>query len=158
MGIADYLDSLGDGPERILHRYLVQVSRSFGETLSSLSFPNCSGPGTQGPPGRDAPFSNSAGGNEENAGVKLIGNTKFPTLVDDTLRSFRVQKTLKPDIYLPMHPESYFAGKVERIKAGETPHSWLDPEGYAKLIADTETNFQKRVQEERTKTSRPAEK
>ena len=93
-----------------------------------------------------------------NAGVKLIGNPKFPTLVEDTLRSFRVQKTLKPDIYLPMHPESYFAGKVERIKAGETPHPLLDPEGYAKLIADTETNFQKRVQEERTKTSGPAEK
>src|SRR3989454_10720859 len=93
-----------------------------------------------------------------NAGVKLIGNSKFPTLVEDTLRSFRVQKTLKPDIYLPMHPESYFAGKVERIKTGETPHPLLDPDGYAKLIADTEMNFQKRVQEERTKTSGPAEK
>src|SRR3989441_4984276 len=86
-----------------------------------------------------------------NAGVKLVGNTKFPTLVEDTLRSFRIQKTLKPDIYLPMHPESYLAGKVEAIKAGKTPHPLLDPEGYAKLIADTETNFQKRVQEERTK-------
>ena len=90
-----------------------------------------------------------------NAGVKLVGNTKFPTLVEDTLRSFRIQKTLKPDIYLPMHPESYLAGKVEAIKAGKTPHPLLDPEGYAKLVADTETNFQKRVQEERTKTSPP---
>jgi metallo-beta-lactamase class B len=88
-----------------------------------------------------------------NAGVKLIGNTKFPTLVDDTLRTFRVQKSLKADIYLPMHPESYFAGKVERIKAGETPHPLYDPAAYGKLIADTEANFQKRVQEERTKTT-----
>jgi metallo-beta-lactamase class B len=84
-----------------------------------------------------------------NAGVKLSGNTKFPTLVADTLRSFRVQKALNPDIYLPMHPETYFAGKVERIKAGETPHPLLDPGGYAKLIAETEANFQKRVAEER---------
>src|SRR2546425_11767404 len=44
-----------------------------------------------------------------NAGVKLVGNTKFPTLVEDTQRTFRIQKTLKPDIYLPMHPESLFA-------------------------------------------------
>src|SRR2546427_4260201 len=88
-----------------------------------------------------------------NAGVKLVGNTKFPTLVEDTLRCFGVQKTLKPDIYLPMHPESYFAGKVERIKAGETPHPLLDPQGYANLIADAETNFQKRIQEERSKLS-----
>ena len=88
-----------------------------------------------------------------NAGVKLIGNMKFPTLVEDTLRSFRVQKTLKADIYLPMHPESFFAGKVERIKAGETPHPLLNPEGYTKLIADTEANFQKRIAEEQAKTS-----
>jgi metallo-beta-lactamase class B len=88
-----------------------------------------------------------------NAGVKLIGNTKFPTLVEDTLRSFRVQKTLNPDIYLPMHPESYFAGKVERIKAGESPHPLFDRNAYAKLVGDTETDFQKRLQAERTKSS-----
>jgi metallo-beta-lactamase class B len=88
-----------------------------------------------------------------NAGVKLIGNSKFPTLVEDALRSFRIQKTLKADIYLPMHPESYFAGKVERIKAGETPHPLFDPQAYAKFIADTEADFQKRVQAERAKTS-----
>src|SRR5213593_348050 len=88
-----------------------------------------------------------------NAGVKLIGNSKFPRLVEDTMRTFQVQKALKPDIYLPMHPESYFAGKVDRIKSGETPHPLLDPNAYAKLIADTETNFQKRLQEERAKAS-----
>ena len=86
-----------------------------------------------------------------NAGVKLVGNTKFPTLVEDTQRTFRIQKTLKPDIYLPMHPESLFAGKIERIKAGETPHPLLNPDGYAKLIADTEAGFQKRVQEEQSR-------
>ena len=88
-----------------------------------------------------------------NAGVKLIGNTKFPALVEDALRSFSIQKTIKADIYLPMHPESYFAGKVERIKAGETPHPLFDPQAYAKFIAATEAYFQKRVQEERAKTS-----
>src|SRR5437870_6071696 len=36
-----------------------------------------------------------------NAGVKLTGNTKFPTLVEDAMRSFGIQKTLKADIYLP---------------------------------------------------------
>ena len=86
-----------------------------------------------------------------NAGVKLVGNTKFPTLVQDTLRSFEVQKNLKADIYLPMHPEELFAGKVERIKAGETPHPLFNPGDYAKLIANTEANFRKRVQEEQGK-------
>jgi len=88
-----------------------------------------------------------------NAGVKLTGNTLFPMLVQDTLRSFEIQKKLKADIYLPMHPEELFAGKVERIKAGATPHPLLNPDAYAKLIADTEANFKKRVEEERGKTS-----
>ena len=52
-----------------------------------------------------------------------------------------------------MHPEELFAGKVERIKAGATPHPLLNPDAYAKLIADTEANFKKRVEEERGKTS-----
>lgn len=86
-----------------------------------------------------------------NAGVKLVGNVKFPMLVEDAMRSFSIQKKLNPDIYLPVHPESYFAGKVERIKAGETPHPLLEPGGYAKFISDTEAAFQKRVQEERPK-------
>jgi metallo-beta-lactamase class B len=88
-----------------------------------------------------------------NAGVKLVGNTLFPKLVEDALRSFSIQKKLPADIYLPMHPESYFAGKVEHIRAGETPHPLYDPQAYAKFITQTETDFQKRVQEERAKGS-----
>jgi len=52
-----------------------------------------------------------------------------------------------------MHPESLFAGKAARIKAGETPHPLLNPEGYTKLIADAEANFQKRIEQEQAKTS-----
>jgi metallo-beta-lactamase class B len=88
-----------------------------------------------------------------NGGVKLIGNPKFPNLVDETLRSLRRQKELRPDIYLTMHPQALFAGKVERIKAGETPHPLMNPEGWTKMLADNEANFLKRVQDERTKAS-----
>jgi metallo-beta-lactamase class B len=88
-----------------------------------------------------------------NAGVKLIGNPKFPNLVEQTLRSLRRLKELKPDIYLTMHPQNLFAGKVERIKAGETPHPLMNPEGWTKMLAETEANFLKRVEEERTKAS-----
>jgi len=84
-----------------------------------------------------------------NAGVKVVGNTKFPKLAQDTQRTFQVQKGLHPDIYLTMHPEALFAGKVEMIKAGSTPHPLLNPGGYAKLIADTEANFQKRIADEK---------
>jgi hypothetical protein len=42
-----------------------------------------------------------------------------------------------------------FAGKIERMKAGERPHPLLDPEGWAKMLSDAELNFRKRVEAER---------
>ena len=93
------------------------------------------------------------GGGAPNGGVKLIGNPRFPSLVEDTQRTFRRLKELKPDIYLVGHPESLFAGKVERIKASETPHPLMNPGAWTKMLADTEANFLKRVQEERATTS-----
>jgi len=87
-----------------------------------------------------------------NGGVKLIGNQRFPTLVDDTLASFRKLKMLTPDIYVTGHPQMLFAGKIDRMKAGERPHPLIDPgsQVWMKMLDDTETAFQKRVQAERT--------
>ncbi len=90
-----------------------------------------------------------------NAGVKLVGNRRFPTLVDDTLASFRKLKMLKPDIYVSGHPQMLFAGKIDRMKAGERPHPLLDPgsQAWAKMLDDAEANFLKRVQAERAQSS-----
>jgi len=47
-----------------------------------------------------------------------------------------------------------FAGKVERIKAGDTPHPLLNGDIWTTQITDGEANFQKRVAEERAKLGR----
>lgn len=94
------------------------------------------------------------GGGAPNGGVKLIGNPKFPNLVDETLGTFKKLKTLTPDIYLVGHPQALFAGKVEQIKAGATPHPLMSPGTWTKMIADTEATFLKRVEEEKAKTGR----
>ena len=98
------------------------------ETAYSVAFYGCAGP---------------------NRGVKLLANPKFPQLVEETLRSFRRLRELKPDIYLTMHPQSLFADKVERIKRGDTPHPLYDPTGWTKMIAEDEADFVARVQRER---------
>jgi metallo-beta-lactamase class B len=87
-----------------------------------------------------------------NAGVKLVGNQRFPALVDDALGTFRKLKMLAPDIYVTGHPQMLFAGKIDRMKAGERPHPLLDPgaQAWAKMLTDAEGAFQKRVQAERT--------
>jgi metallo-beta-lactamase class B len=91
-----------------------------------------------------------------NAGVTLVGNQRFPTLVDDTLATFRKLKMLKPDIYVTGHPQMLFAGKIDRMKAGERPHVLLDPGGQAwtKMLDAAETNFMARVQAERAQAGR----
>ena len=90
-----------------------------------------------------------------NAGVKLVGNGRFPTLVDDTLATFRKLKMLKPTIYVTGHPQMLFAGKIERMKANERPHPLLD-EGsvaWAKMLDDAQAAFEKRVAAERAQSS-----
>jgi metallo-beta-lactamase class B len=84
-----------------------------------------------------------------NAGVKLLGNQRFPRLVDDALGTFRRLKMLTPDIYVTGHPQILFAGKIDRMKAGERPHPLLEPGGWARMLDDAEANFTKRVQAER---------
>jgi len=90
-----------------------------------------------------------------NGGVKLVGNPRFPTLVDDTLATFTKLKRLKPDIYVTGHPQTLFAGKLERMKAGERPHPLLDPgsTAWAKMLDDAQTAFRKRVDQERAQSS-----
>ena len=84
-----------------------------------------------------------------NLGVTLVHNPKFPTLAEDSLASFRKLKRLHPDIVLWMHPEAQFEGKVERIKAGETPHPLYDPAGWPKLLDDAIAGLQERIDDQR---------
>lgn len=90
-----------------------------------------------------------------NGGVKVVGNQRFPTLVDDTLATFRKLKMLKPDIYVTGHPQMLFAGKIERMKANERPHALLDPgsTAWAKMLDDAQAAFEKRVAAERAQSS-----
>ncbi len=84
-----------------------------------------------------------------NTSVKLVGNPKFPNLVDETLRGLERLAALRPDIFLLMHPEEQLAGKVERIKAGVTPHPLYDPAGWGKMLHELEADVRRRVQQER---------
>jgi hypothetical protein len=76
-------------------------------------------------------------------------------VIEDTLRTFQTLEAEKvPDIFLPGHPQAMFAGKVERIKAGETPHPLLNGGMWTAQITDGEASFRKRVAEERAKLGR----
>lgn len=90
-----------------------------------------------------------------NGGVKLVGNPRFPTLVDDTLATLRKLKMLKPDIYVSGHPQMLFEGKIERMKANERPHPLFDAgsAAWTKMLDDAQAAFEKRVAAERAQSS-----
>jgi metallo-beta-lactamase class B len=89
-------------------------------------------------------------GTTPNGGVPLIDNPRHKTVIEDTQRTFvRLKAEPVPDIYLVGHPESMFAGKVDRIKAGARPHPLLNGDAWTKQIADAEAGFTKRVAGER---------
>ena len=84
-----------------------------------------------------------------NNGVQLIDNPKHPALVERTMGTYTALKAIAPDIYVSGHPQRLFAGKMESIRAGETPHPLADRAAWAKMIADSETRFMERVEAEK---------
>ena len=87
--------------------------------------------------------------------MELFNNPRHKKVIEDTQRTFKLLKAEKvPDIYLSAHPQAMFAGKVERMKAGETPHPLLNGDAWTRQITEGEINFQKRVAEERAKLAR----
>ena len=89
-----------------------------------------------------------------NPGPPLIGNRQHPTIVEQSLATVKKLRALKPDIILPGHPQQAFAGKVEAMKAGETPHPLLvAPGAWEKQVANQEANFMKRLDAEKAKAS-----
>jgi metallo-beta-lactamase class B len=95
------------------------------------------------------------GGTTPNGGVPLFNNPRHKNVIADTERTFTILKAEKPpDIFLQGHPQAAFAGKIDRIKAGDMPHPLLNTEVWTRNLVEGEANFQKRVAEERAKLGR----
>ena len=76
-----------------------------------------------------------------NPGYKLINNATYPGIAADYERTFRVLKDLPCDIFLGAHG-AYFdleTKYAQRNKRGLA--AFIDPEGYAKYVADREQAF-----------------
>ena len=77
-----------------------------------------------------------------NSGVPLFNNPRHPNVVADTQRTLRTLRELPPpDIYLSNHPANQFAGKLDRLKAGETPNPLVDPAVWTNMITNAEKTF-----------------
>ena len=89
-----------------------------------------------------------------NPGPPLIGNRQHANIVEQSLSTVKKLRALNPDIVLPGHPQQAFAGKIEGMKAGTTPHPLLmAPGAWATQVANQEANFMKRLEAEKARVS-----
>lgn len=91
------------------------------------------------------------GGTSINGGVRLLNNTRHPSIVEDYARTFRVLKELKPDMFVAQHPGMFrMEDKVRRMKAGDAK-AFIDPQGYEAFVAAGEQAYLAQLKREQGK-------
>ena len=78
-------------------------------------------------------------------GYKLRGDPKYPNIVEDYARAFRVLHGLPCDIFLGSHAQFFnMDAKVARMKAGDA-NAFVDPQGYKDFVAEQEKAYLARL-------------
>lgn len=80
-------------------------------------------------------------GSTSGPGYKLVGNDKYPDIVQDFERTFRLLKDLPVDVFLGAHGSTF--GLLEKMKlVGLGPQNpFIDTAGYKEMIAHAEKQF-----------------
>lgn len=74
---------------------------------------------------------------------RLVGNARYPNVATDYLHTFDVLKSLACDVFLAAHGSQFdLAGKMERLRKGEKPNPFIDPDGYRKFVTRMEETFE----------------
>jgi metallo-beta-lactamase class B len=80
-----------------------------------------------------------------NTGYVLMGNAKYPNIVQDYEKTFRVLKALPVDVFLGAHGDYYgMEAKLAKATPGG-PNVFIDPAGYHAYIADREAAYRKEL-------------
>lgn len=91
-----------------------------------------------------------------NPGYHVARDESYFGIGDNFRRTLRVLETLKPDVWLAPHTETYdFEGKLRR-SATEGVKAWVDPDGYRLWLLEQRENFEATVNRELGVTRTPA--
>jgi metallo-beta-lactamase class B len=84
-----------------------------------------------------------------NDGYVLVGNTEYPQIAEDYVKTFAVLQSLPCNLFLGAHG-AYFGmlAKLEKRKAGG-PNPFIDPGGYRAYVAEREETFRKEWEREK---------
>ncbi|HYL77413.1 MAG TPA: subclass B3 metallo-beta-lactamase [Bryobacteraceae bacterium] len=93
------------------------------------------------------------GGTGINSGVRLLHNAKYPGIVEDYARTFRILRALPCDLFLGAHGVYYdMDAKLARFRAGEKPNPFIDKQGYLDFIDSSERNYLEQLSKEKHAT------
>lgn len=84
---------------------------------------------------------------------KLVNNAKYPGIVDDYERTFRVLKALPCDVFLASHGSFFrLKEKAEKLRAtkekDKAANPFVDPKGYRNYLESSEASFRKKLAEQ----------
>jgi len=83
-----------------------------------------------------------------NPGYRLSVHPSYPAIAADYRRTFQILETLRPDIWLGAHNDTFdFEAKRARA-AHQGVVAWIDPQGYQKAIAADRARFEAAIQAE----------
>ena len=90
---------------------------------------------------------------------RLVGNPLYPHAVADYRHTFEVLKSLSCDVFLAVHGKFFdLAGKTARLRSGEKPNPFIDPEGYRKFVTSMEETFEATVRQQSAGAVSPADR
>jgi metallo-beta-lactamase class B len=93
------------------------------------------------------------GSSHLNPGMQLVVNPSYQGIADDFRKTFVVLASVKPDIWLAAHTES-FNFDEKRGRASEGAAAWVDPEGYRTYVAKEQAEFEAQLRNEQTESVR----
>ena len=92
-----------------------------------------------------------------NPGYRLVDNADYPAITADFAQTFATLKALPCDVFLGAHGGYYgMVAKYERMKKGEGPNPFVDPEGYRAYVAEKESVFRATLAKQRGGDPTPA--
>lgn len=87
---------------------------------------------------------------QANAGAPLLHNPRHPAIAADLRRTAEVMRALRPDIFLYVHPDEVWTGKLDRVRAGD-PSPLVDPAGYQRFVEDCAMDTETRIRAEQAR-------
>ena len=80
-----------------------------------------------------------------NPGLRLWSDPTYPGIADDFAKTFRRQKAMEVDIWVAAHASQY--GLHDKFRPGDAydPETFVDPEGFHKLVAHYEKLYREQL-------------